>query len=180
MNDWQIIVLTAGCSLLASVITGFLTSFISHRNEIKNKILEKRTGLYFDFYDVIEKITVHPMDVYSDDFVNEILKYKPSMKLLASDKTTKAFKNLYEFIIEKYQLSKDYIAKNDPIETMTESCYNEDGEEYEICHAQQWDIDAFESSLLKYEEDNLDSEQMKELIKSLYTNMRHDLGNNIR
>ena len=180
MEDWKIVVLTAGCSFLASVITSFFTSFINHRNEVKNKILEKRTELYFDFYDVIEKITIHPLNVYSDDFVNDVLKYKPSMKLLASDKTMIAFKNLYEFIITKYQLSKDYIAKNDPRETMIESGYNEDGEEYEICYAQQWDIDAFESSLAEYEKENLDSEHLGELVKKLYTNMRHDLGSNIK
>ena len=142
--------------------------------------MDKRTELYFDFYDVIEKITIHPINVYSDDFVNEILKYKPSMKLLASDKTLTAFENLFVFIIEKYQLNKGYIAKNHPIETMTESFYNGDGEEEECCYAQQLDIDAFEFSLEEYKKDNLDSEQMKELIKSLYTNMRHDLGSNIK
>ena len=51
MNEWQIVLLTGIVTIITSIITALITLSITHRNEVKKLVLEKRAELYFEFYD---------------------------------------------------------------------------------------------------------------------------------
>ena len=50
MEEWQIVLLTGGISIVSSITTALITLSRTHRNEVKKLVLEKRSALYFEFY----------------------------------------------------------------------------------------------------------------------------------
>ena len=42
MEEWQIVLLTGGISIVSSIITALITLTITHKNEVKKLVLEKR------------------------------------------------------------------------------------------------------------------------------------------
>ena len=57
MNEWQIVLLTGVMTIITSIITALITLSITHRNEVKKLVLEKRAELYFEFYDDVKVYT---------------------------------------------------------------------------------------------------------------------------
>ena len=56
MNELKIVLLTGLLTISSSIITALITLKVTHRNEVKKHIWEKRAELYFEFYDEAEKL----------------------------------------------------------------------------------------------------------------------------
>ena len=95
MEKLQNVLLTGGISIVSSIITALITLSLTHRNEVKKLVLEKRSTLYFEFYDVAEMLLHNNNKVYDSEYIKALLQFKPKMKLLSSKKTVKAFRRLF-------------------------------------------------------------------------------------
>ena len=105
------------------------------------------------------------------------------MKLLSSTKTVEAFKAFYELIAKHFDEYRSFCNQNDPRNNpdFLEIGIDEDGVEYEICHATDMDISYFESDVEKFKRENIPSiDTIRQHITALYTEMRKDLGSNIK
>ncbi|MBQ3151136.1 MAG: hypothetical protein IJB86_07845 [Clostridia bacterium] len=183
MNDFYIIILTGVVSIITSIITALITLSITHKNEVKKLVLEKRAELYFKFYDEAEHLLHDRFKTYDSSYIQVLLDFKPKMKLLSSTKTEEAFKAFYEFVIKNYEEYRSFYIKNDPQNNpgFFETEFNEYGEEYEICHVTDMDILCFESRVENFKRENIPSTEIfKQHIAALYTEMRKDLGSNMK
>ena len=183
MNELKIVLLTGLLTISSSIITALITLKVTHRNEVKKHIWEKRAELYFEFYDEAEKLFYDRYRIYDKNFIKVLLKFKPKIKLLASDKTMDAFKSFYEFICKNYEEYRDFYIENDPREKpeFQETDFDDDGVPYIICHATGMDISDFESFLEEYKKKNVPNfETINKYINNMYKDMRNDLGSNIK
>lgn len=183
MNEWQIVLLTGVVTIVTSIVTALITMSITHRNEVRKLVLEKRAELYFEFYDEAEHLLHDRFKIYDSNYIGVLLKFKPKMKLLSSAKTVEAFKAFYELIAKHFDEYRSYCNQNDPRNNpdFLEIGIDEDGVEYEICHATDMDISYFESDVEKFKRENIPSiDTIRQHITALYTEMRKDLGSNIK
>ena len=183
MNEWQIVLLTGVVTIVTSNVTALITLSIPHRNEVRKLVLEKRAELYFEFYDEAEHLLHDRFKIYDSNYIGVLLKFKPKMKLLSSAKTVEAFKAFYELIAKHFDEYRSYCNQNDPRNNpdFLEIGIDEDGVEYEICHATDMDISYFESDVEKFKRENIPSiDTIRQHITALYTEMRKDLGSNIK
>lgn len=183
MNEWQIVLLTGVVTIVTSIVTALITMSITHRNEVRKLVLEKRAELYFEFYDEAEHLLHDRFKIYDSNYIGVLLKFKPKMKLLSSTKTVGAFKAFYELIAKHFDEYRSYCNQNDPRNNpdFLEIGIDEDGVEYEICHATDMDISYFESDVEKFKRENIPSiDTIRQHITALYTEMRKDLGSNIK
>lgn len=183
MNEWQIVLLTGVVTIVTSIVTALITLSITHRNEVRKLVLEKRAELYFEFYDEAEHLLHDRFKIYDSNYIGVLLKFKPKMKLLSSAKTVEAFKAFYEVIAKHFDEYRSYCNQNDPRNNpdFLEIGIDEDGVEYEICHATDMDISYFESDVEKFKRENIPSiDTIRQHITALYTEMRKDLGSNIK
>ena len=183
MEEWQIVLLTGGISIVSSIITALITLSLTHRNEVKKLVLEKRSTLYFEFYDVAEMLLHNNNKVYDGEYIKALLQFKPKMKLLSSKKTVKAFRRLFELITQKYEAYRTFCVENDPRNNpdFLEQEFDEEGIEFTICHATELEILSFENAAEKFKADNMPSkEEISKHITALYEQMRKDLGSNIK
>lgn len=183
MNEWQIVLLTGVVTIVTSIVTALITMSITHRNEVRKLVLEKRAELYFEFYDEAEHLLHDRFKIYDSNYIGVLLKFKPKMKLLSSAKTVEAFKAFYELIAKHFDEYRSFCNQNDPRNNpdFLEIEIGEDGVEYEICHATDMDISYFESDVEKFKRENIPSiDTIRQHITALYTEMRKDLGSNIK
>ena len=183
MNEWQIVLLTGVVTIVTSIVTALITLSITHRNEVRKLVLEKRAELYFEFYDEAEHLLHDRFKIYDSNYIGVLLKFKPKMKLLSSAKTVEAFKAFYELIAKHFDEYRSYCNQNDPRNNpdFLEIGIDEDGVEYEICHATDMDISYFESDVEKFKRENIPSiDTIRQHITALYTEMRKDWGSNIK
>ena len=183
MNEWQIVLLTGVVTIVTSIVTALITLSITHRNEVRKLVLEKRAELYFEFYDEAEHLLHDRFKLYDSNYIGVLLKFKPKMKLLSSTKTVEAFKAFYELIAKHFDEYRSFCNQNDPRNNpdFLEIGIDEDGVEYEICHATDMDISYFESDVEKFKRENIPSiDTIRQHITALYTEMRKDLGSNIK
>ena len=183
MNEWQIVLLTGVVTIVTSIVTALITLSITHRNEVRKLVLEKRAELYFEFYDEAEHLLHDRFKIYDSNYIGVLLKFKPKMKLLSSAKTVEAFKAFYELIAKHFDEYRSFCNQNDPRNNpdFLEIGIDEDGVEYEICHATDMDISYFESDVEKFKRENIPSiDTIRQRITALYTEMRKDLGSNIK
>lgn len=183
MNEWQIVLLTGVVTIVTSIVTALITLSITHRNEVRKLVLEKRAELYFEFYDEAEHLLHDRFKIYDSNYIGVLLKFKPKMKLLSSTKTVEAFKAFYELIAKHFDEYRSFCNQNDPRNNpdFLEIGIDEDGVEYEICHATDMDISYFESDVEKFKRENIPSiDTIRQHITALYTEMRKDLGSNIK
>ena len=183
MNEWQIVLLTGVVTIVTSIVTALITLSITHRNEVRKLVLEKRAELYFEFYDEAEHLLHDRFKIYDSNYIGVLLKFKSKMKLLSSAKTVEAFKAFYELIAKHFDEYRSYCNQNDPRNNpdFLEIGIDEDGVEYEICHATDMDISYFESDVEKFKRENIPSiDTIRQHITALYTEMRKDLGSNIK
>ena len=183
MDEWQIVLLTGVVTIVTSIVTALITMSITHRNEVRKLVLEKRAELYFEFYDEAEHLLHDRFKIYDSNYIGVLLKFKPKMKLLSSTKTVEAFKAFYELITKHFDEYRSFCSQNDPRNNpdFLEIGIGEDGVEYEICHATNMDISYFESDVEKFKRENSPSiDTIRQHIAALYTEMRKDLGSNIK
>ena len=182
MQAWQTTLLSTGLSILTAIITAKVTSWISHRNEVKKWLLEKRAELYFSFYDQIENVLRNPVLIFEREYFDFLICIKPQIKLLASPKTFEAFKNYYEFVRSQAHSFKRFCDVNDPQNDLTrfETYMDENGEEFEVIHIDEEDIKQFEKLQEQYrQEQKPNGYEINTYIENLYQSMREDLGSNI-
>ena len=89
----------------------------------------------------------------------------------------------YNIVTERFNEFRKYCHENDP-RTNPEFCQtvcDEEGKEYEICHASDLEIYYFECDVEKFKNNNaLSTETISNKLTELYKNMRNDLGSNIK
>lgn len=183
MEEWQIVLLTSGISVVSSIVTVLITLSRTHRNEVKKLVWEKRSEVYFDLYNTVEELLINRYKIYDKDYTNRILQFKPKMKLLASPKTVKAFKEIFELIAKHYNAFNAYCTGNDP-KTNPKNYHtttDESGVEHEIWHGTKFEIDCYEIDVEKFKKRNCPSrELLSQKSTALYEQMRKDLGSNIK
>jgi hypothetical protein len=183
MEEWQIILLTGGISIVSSIITALITLSRTHRNEVKKLVLEKRSALYFEFYDVAEMLLHNNNKVYDSEYIKVLLQFKPKMKLLSSKDTVEAFKSFFELVTKKYEEYRTFCAENDPRVNPNyfHTYIDEDGVEQEEWHGNALEVSYFESDAEKFKTDNIPcKEEISKHVTALYEQMRNDLGSNIK
>lgn len=183
MEEWQIVLLTGGMSIVSSIVTAFITISCTHRNQVKKLVLEKRTELYFEFYNEVEHLMHDRFKIYDSNYIDVLLKFKPKMKLFSSAETMEAFKMFYELITNHYKKYIKFCSQNDPRNDtdLLVTNIDVDGVEYTECLATDIDISDFKSNVEKFKKENLpDSKIINQCIMTLYTEMRKDLGSDIK
>ena len=95
MTDTEIKIFVAvvpiAISVFFSIITAFVTQKLTHKNDVKKWILEKRCALYLDIYPKIEEILTNRTIVFSNSYFNFLIEIKPKVKLLSSENTFSMF-----------------------------------------------------------------------------------------
>ena len=181
MNELEIILLTGFVTVLSSIITAFITLSLTHKNEVKKFVLEKRAELYSELYSFIEILLFDELKIYDCDYIEDLLRFKPKMKFIASVETIKEFRLLYELIIAYYDKYRDFSIQNSPYNNPGAiKIMNYNDEEYEIDNVTAIDMSNHKDNIERFKMDNLpDKEIISASITALYTNMRNDLGSNI-
>lgn len=169
MGDWRLLALTSAISLVSSVIvavvTAMLTSYFTHKNDTKKLIHEKRTELYYTFYDEVDKAISNRKVIFEKDYIMKIVEYKAKVKLISSARVREETENFYNFIQGIYFEYNKFYVIHDP--------------QYDPC-ADEVDYQAFEHQLEKYKFENVPSiEDLREKTTPLYNAMREDLGSNL-
>lgn len=99
MGDWRLLALTSAISLVSSVIvavvTAMLTSYFTHKNDTKKLIHEKRTELYYTFYDEVDKAISNRKVIFEKDYIMKIFENVPSIEDLR-EKTTLLYNAMRE------------------------------------------------------------------------------------
>lgn len=170
-----------------SIISAFITSLITHKltysNDVKRIIHDERKSLYFKLFSEIDKLLSNHMLVFDSSYIQTLKNYKPSIKLMASDKVVSAYKDLYEFVGNKYSLCIAFINKNDPRKDMRnyEFTYDDNGDEILIPHIIDSDIQMYENYLEQFKRDNAPSyDEIEKYVQNIYTRMRKDLKSDLR
>lgn len=183
MENWKTILLTGIISLITSIVTSRITLAVTRKNEIRKHILEERTEFYLKIFPVIDILINHPEKIYEQSYINNFLEYKAQVKLLASNRTFVAYKNLFDLVIKPYNIYDRYCTDHDPRSdpSLSECKRDPNGKEFEISHIKESDIEVFEFGLEKVKEENLPSrDDIEKCILDLYQEMRTDLGSNIK
>ncbi len=183
MQTWETAFLTAIISILTAVITTKVTAWSSHKNEVRKWLLEKRTEVYFEFYEQAEILLQDTEILFDLEYYETLCKYKPKMKLLASCKTFIAFENYCGFVFEQKLDYDRFIEKNDPLNDMDRYhiVYNNStGKCDEFLDISQFEIDNFKDSDRIYKQNNApDIASVNKYLVPLYQAMRKDLGSDI-
>ena len=183
MEEWKIILLTGGISVVSSNITALITLSRTHRNEVKKLIWEKRSVLYFELYNVVEEMLSDRYKIYDNEYVKKIVQFKPKMKLLASPKTVEAFKNLFDFIAHHYNAFHIYLKENEKLSASDEQSMIASNEDHKSkdsyskrfsVNIKEIDTSAFDETIVATQE------RISEKATALYEHMRKDLGSNIK
>ena len=182
MAEWQIVILTSVLSVGSAILSAYVTSALSSKRETKKAIHEKRTQIYLDFYEQIDGITTDRELIFSDEYVQRLIEFKPKMKLISSKQTSQKYKEYFLFV---YKMQKDYIQycnKHDPQFDLSrrEIEIDENGEQYESWRIFDEDISYFEQLKRSYRSENKPTSKMlDQYLVPLYETMREDLGSNI-
>lgn len=180
MENINVIYITAGFSLITAIVTAIVTSKLSHKNEVKKWLLERRAELYFDLYEEVEKLLNDKTLVLDKEYLKKITSYKPKMKLLTSKDTFKSFKIYYEFLTDFTNKYEKFCNDNNPEnnDELYEYITDEDGVEHCISYITNQDLVEFELKMYKYKNDIYpNKETVNSVIDPLYESMRKDLGN---
>lgn len=153
MEDWKVILLTSGLSLASSVIvaiiTGLITSKLTHSNDNKRIIQEKRIALYFHIQNRLEALIYERTLIYDIEYRNSVLSHKPHVILWASPDVQKMFMELYDQV---------YCAYRDYVQFQNEQLPNE-------------------AMLQRYKENHLPSKEKLEYFRdTLYEIMQKEFG----
>ena len=182
MKEWEVALLTAGLSLVVAVISTFITTKLAYRNEKRRLVHEKRSELYFDFYEHIERILSDREVAFSQEYLDKLVEYKARIKLLSSSNTFEAFKNYYGFIKQKRKAYEKYCRQNDPENNPDnlEIDVDENGEEQEIWHISLEELNHFGTLCKTYESEHRPSaDEVNQYLVPLYEAMRKDLGSDL-
>lgn len=182
MSEWIIVLVGAVLSLITAIVTAIITTILTHRNVVKKWILEERSKLYLSLYENIEQILSKRESIYSKEYMDILVSYKPKMKLLASKGTFNAFRHYYEFVRKnKYSFEKFY-EENNPQNDMSrlETWTDDDGEVNESVFLTDEEWRDFIRLTEEYKTEQKPSvDSINSFIEPLYQSMRNDLGSNL-
>lgn len=180
MKIWLPIIIPSLVSIIGFIVTIFTTNK-QFTNRKKEQIIEKQSKLYLNCYKEIEKIITSPESIFTENYYESILLFKPEMKLIASNSTLSAYKNYLKFVYEYLEKYDTFYQQNNPAsdDRNIEVIINEDtGERDELSHLTEQDFLQFESRLKdfkrKYCPNILDIQKHLSL---LLRSMRKDLSN---
>lgn len=182
MNGWELVVLTAALSILASLVTAKVTSLATHKNEIRKWQLEKRTEFYIDFYTHIELVLSDRTKIFEAEYFQSIIEEKPKIKLLASPETYEAVRSYFDYVQGYVHAYKSFCDEKNPYHDISrlEVFYNNEGEEDTAWFITSQEIKDFEEEKETYKRDHRPSfEEINAHINPIYKSMRKDLGSNI-
>lgn len=177
-NNFQSI-LTVISSIGGAIVGGIISAKATHRNDAKRMIRERRIELYYDFFSKIEPIINDRNIIFSGQYFEILVKYKPKMKLLTSKKTYDALENFYNYVRAEYYAFTKYLAVNNPENDPRNKyiVYDEDGCRDEISDAPEEEIFFFRESIEKYKREHVPTlEKVNETFMPLYLAMREDIG----
>lgn len=182
MEEWKILLLSAGLSFFSAIVSSKITSNLAQKNEICRAIREKRYELYSNLYAHIDQILTNRQLIFSDEYWETIVKFKASMKLFSSKETFDAFHQYFSFIAQQKKAFEQYCSKNDPQNDLENHIpYTDDfGYEQEVLSLMPGDVEEYERLCSSYKFNHQPSADMvnKHLIP-LYENMRKDIGSDM-
>lgn len=154
MEDWKLVALTSGLSLVSSVvvavITAILTARAAQRNDDRRMVQEKRLEMYYKLQGRVESLVYNPEQVYRKNYRNSILWFKPQVGVWASKKVRKRYDEFYNFVNGIFE---DYT-------NFTQEPFPDD-------------------MIADYKEEHLPNlEKIEEFRDTLYEAMQEDMGSN--
>lgn len=176
------IFLPAALSLLASLLTAYLTSKITRKNEMRKIIHEKRLALYTEAFDTIELILKEHDKAFDRTYFENVAAYKPKIKLLGSAETVEAYRKLYDALcttVDEYEGYAD--AKNPENLARYSSALDAPDEESETgAQPSEVDFENYEYELLEYQKGQKETvTAMCESVGEIVEAMRRDLGSSL-
>ena len=170
METWEITILTGCVSIISGVVASFVTSKITHRNEVKNHILQERTKFYLDSFPLIDLLINKEKNICDYEYMTDFISLKANMKLLSSKQTFEAYGKVFDLVIGAYNAIDIYngYKNNEDISKFSKEDYAK----------VKGDMSLSESEYLeKYMPDR---DKLIKLIDDLYEEMRNDLGSNMK
>ena len=166
---------------MSETIISWLLNRLTLIDELKKakneKINERRESLYAECYEILERNIMNNNAVFDHKYVEELIRMKPKMKLIASNNVLQTYKMYYEWVIEIYKNYTNYCKEKDPTNkyhTVTEP----DGTVYEIPDFTEFDLEYYDLLTNKYIEDrSIDTRTVRSKIQDILNAMRRDLGN---
>lgn len=170
--------------IIVAVVTAFVTllgNWLIVRAELKKaklaKINESRITLYVECYSILERNIANNNIVFQKDYLDDLIKIKDKMKVLASNSVLQSFKDYYAWVVDVYCKYIQYCQQTDPTVCFHVESF-EDGTELEIPDFDEHDIDYWNHLTSQYiKKRNINSRVVKSKTQEVLNKMRSDLGN---
>lgn len=173
------VILSTILTVAASLLTAFLTSKITRDNEMRKIIHQKRLELYLEVFEQVELLLKDWKNMLDKEYFEKIASYKSRMKLLASEKTTQAYKNYYEALRTSVNAYKKFRDDNDPQNSYVYE-QDENGELVQVYSPTTEDYEGCENKIERYEKEQKKKVPLiREDIQKIVDAMRADLGSNL-
>lgn len=176
------IFLPAALSLLASMLTAYLTSKITRKNEMRKIIHEKRLALYTEAFETIELILKEYDKAFDRTYFESVAAYKAKIKLLGSTETVEAYRKLYDALRTTVHEYEKYAAARNPENLARCAAAFDDGDEENGTSVQpsETDFENYEYELLTYQKEQKKTvAAMRESVGEIVEAMRRDLGSSL-
>lgn len=180
MDDWKMLLLTTFISLIVALLTSWFTSKLAFKSDIKKYLHSKRETLYFDLCNHLDKLLMDQSLVYDNEYKTTLYLFKPKVKLIGSKKVIDGYKKFINMYYKYDCALAEFISINDPFNNDDAYEYrtNDLGEEMEMCHVNEHDIERYEANLNSFKNDNVPRiDEVSTLINDIANAMRKDLGN---
>lgn len=175
---------TAATTIISSVAVAIITARITTRgareNEMRKRIHEKRLDIYLEFHDVLEKMLLNRDVIFEREYYDEMVSFKPQIKLLASNDVVEQYRNLFECVKAAVNGYEKFKKEHDPEFDLKRIMYDEEGNQVGYDEPTAEEYEAYEGALNRYKsEKRLSKEETQKLTGDLYEAMRDDLGSNL-
>ena len=172
--------------IIIAVFTSVLSLLLNWRmvhHELKKskkeKINESRIPLYIECYGILERNIADKNAVFQKDFIDQIIKLKVKMKLLASNNVLQPFKKYCNWVFGIFNEYSRYCREHDP-SLRFHIDYTEDGSEIEVPDFTEQDLDYWGFLDKQYiQKRNIDQAAVRSKTQDILNAMRNDLGNDI-
>lgn len=164
--------ITTVLALFSAIVSSCITAHLTHKNQIQNMIYDKRYNLYCEFCEKMEKILSDKQIVFRQSYIEMFCEYKPKLKLLTSEETYSNFRELFNFISQKYRIYCRFRLQASP-----DDIIDDDGNTY----PNEIEVEKFNEQDRIYKNENAPTiYELNPYIEPLYKSMRKDLGSKLR
>lgn len=179
MGNLETVIIPTVLSIVASIISACITSYLSRKNDIKKSIYEVRKTLYISCMDKLDSIVGNYEKVYDKEYFEIMKEFKAQIKLVASQKTKKMYSKYFE-MIWNYQIKKEKdLYEKDPTNKLA---YDDEGNAYYRYNFSA-DMESYESYENNYDINNCPDKEEQHIIKDaldlLNEQMRKDIGSDV-